>query len=429
MRVGQVLVGMVMLAAAAPAWADDASMAGDKAEIQLLKARLDKLERKVSDQASSGASGTSDAGAAGISLPSGIQDLAISGYVDAAYGYNFNRPDTGAPARTNRGRVFDTNPNSFTLHAAKIALEKPLSDGSPVGFRTDLMFGDDAELIHSTGLGNAVTGDNPIPFDLEQAYVSARAPIGSGVDFKVGKFVTLLGAEVIESPANWNYSRSYLFGFAIPFTHTGALASYSLGDIGSTSFGIVNGWDLADENNSFKTMLGNLTLTPIEGVTLATNLITGAERASDNQNDRTVLDLVGTWQPMDALTLMANLDFGHEGSITHGGTTPGSDTGNWNGVALYAKYNLSDTWSLAGRWETFNDQDDVRTALTGPSGGVLEGLRLYDYTLTSQWELSKHMLARLEYRHDLSNERVFFHKAALFKTAQDTVAAEFITRF
>ena len=56
MRVGQILVvGMVMLAAAAPARADEA----DQAEIQLLKSRLDKLERKMAEQAAAGGLGAS----------------------------------------------------------------------------------------------------------------------------------------------------------------------------------------------------------------------------------------------------------------------------------------------------------------------------------------------------------------------------------
>ena len=40
--------------------------------------------------------------------------------------------------------------------------------------------------------------------------------------------MTPLGAEVIEPWANYNYSRSLLFSFAIPFTHTGVLATYPL---------------------------------------------------------------------------------------------------------------------------------------------------------------------------------------------------------
>ena len=265
--------------------------------------------------------------------------------------------------------------------------------------------------------------------DLQQAYLTVKAPVGQGLDFKVGKFVTLLGAEVIESPANWNFSRSYLFGYAIPFTHTGVLVSYPLGEWGSVTGGIVNGWDIVDDNNNAKSFLGNLTLTPLPSVTLSSNLITGAERSADNRNDRTVLDLVGTWKPLDALTLMANYDYGHESSTSHGvSSTAGFDSANWQGLALYAKYDLTPKWSLAGRGEWFNDVDGVRVALSS-SDGTLDGTNFFGYTLTSQWTLYEHVLARLEYRHDTASNRVFFHGGDGFINDQDTIAAEMIYHF
>ncbi len=418
-------VGMVV-SSATYTFADEPETASLKADIEVLKQRLNQLERQLS-QVPSGSGSTSMGDKAGLptlTLPSGLQGVTISGYVDTSYEFNFNRPAT--PAGGNKGRVFDINSNSFTPHVAKLAFEKTASDASPVGFRTDLMYGDDAELIHSTGLGAAGTDS----FDLEQAYVTYHAPIGNGLDLKAGKFVTLLGAEVIESPSNWNFSRSYLFGFAIPFTHTGALATYSLGEWGSTTWGLVNGWDLVDETNSFKTILGNLTLTPIQGVTLATNLITGAELGTNNRDDRTVLDLVATWQPTDKLTLMANYDNGHQSNVVHRTSTgaKGSDSANWSGVALYAKYDLTDTWALAGRWEMFNDADGARTGLTAFDGVGVDGVRLSEYTLTSQWKLHEHLLARLEYRHDISTEKVFLENSG-FANSQDTVAAEVVYHF
>jgi len=436
------LVGCCSLVAAASVRADEPASASLKADIEVLKDRLSKLEGRLSEQQAV-ASGAQP-GNSVLQLPSGLHDVKLSGYADTAYNFSFNRPDTGSTTSgrnvtSNNGRVFDRVANNFTIHAVNLALEKPLSTESPIGFRADLLFGDDAEQIHATGLGDVAAGDNPLPFDLQQAYVTVRAPIGAGLDFKVGKFVTLLGSEVIRSLDNWNYSRSFLFGYAIPFTHTGALASYPLGEWGSTTWGLVNGWDRANENNSFKTILGNVTVTPfknagpdmLKSVSLSTSLITGAERASDNRNDRTVLDLVATWQPIKKLTLMANYDNGHESNLLHGtiAGTKGPDAANWSGVALYAKYDLTDKWSLAGRWEWFNDADAVRTGLTGLGGSTLDNLHFNEYTLTSQWQLYTHLLARLEYRHDASSEAVFFSNNAGLTNAQDTVAAEFIMPF
>ncbi len=418
---------------AGPAFAvDEVDAAADKAEIQVLKARLEKLERKVEQQELQAVSSTGEKPvSAGVGLPSGLQGLGMSGFVDTSFVYNFQHPDPSG--RTNRGRIFDVNPSGFTIHAAELVLEKPMSDESPVGFRTDLFFGDDAELIHSTGLGNDAGPESPEAFDLQQAYVTARAPVGDGIDFKIGKFVTLLGAEVIESLANWNFSRSYLFGFAIPFTHTGALASYPLGEIGSVTAGLVNGWDIVDDNNTFKDMIANVTLTPMEGLTFAVNGITGAPRAADNRNDRSVIDLVATWTPIEALTLMANYDYGHESSIARvtgtAGGGAGFDTANWAGLALYAKYDLTEKWALSGRWEWFDDKNGVRTAFATLDGTSPNSIDFYGYTLTSQWKLHDHMLARLEYRHDQADEKVFFHGGSGFINAADTIATEFIVHF
>ena len=411
---------------AAPAWAEDPSNAALKAEIEVLKSRLQQLEKQVSSSEFKGISGIGEKpGASTLELPSGLQGLAISGYVDVSAIYNFAESDPGV-GRTNRGRVFDTEPEGFTPHAAELVLEKPIADDAPIGFRTDLFFGDDAELIHSTGLGATVpNGDISDHFDLQQAYVTVRAPLGNGLDFKVGKFVTLLGAEVIESPANWNFSRSYLFGYAIPFTHTGALATYGFGELGSVTGGVVNGWDNVDDNNKGKSLLGNVTLIPMQGVTLAANGITGPEQTDNNRDNRTVIDLVGTWQPLEALTLMANYDYGHEDA----GRSTSFDAKNWTGVALYAKYALTSKWALAGRWEWFDDKNNFRTALTGRDGSAPASIDFFGYTFTSQWQLYEHVLARLEYRHDQAGERILFHDSNSLQNYQDTVAAELIYQF
>ena len=426
------MVGVILMVGSVPVWADEPTGAALKADIEVLKARLAKLESQVQASEPQGISSLGEKGAVPtLELPSGLAGIQMSGYVDSSFGYSFNEPSS-ATATTNRARVFDTQANGFTLQAAELVLEKPLSNETPIGFRTDLFFGDDAELIHSTGLGNVspAVGENPQAFDLQQAYVTARAPIGEGLDFKVGKFVTLLGAEVIESPANWNFSRSFLFGYAIPFTHTGALVSYPLlGELGSTTVGVVNGWDIVDDNNQGKSLIGNLTLTPMQGVTLAFNGITGPERAADNKNDRTVFDSVVTYQPIEPLTLMANYDYGHESSMTQGAPgTPGFDTANWQGLALYAKYDLTPTWSLAGRWEWFDDSDNVRLGLSSANGVANDDIDYYEWTLTSQWQLYSHLIGRLEYRHDKADEAVFLRHDG-FTHYQDTVAGELIYHF
>src|SRR5205814_3292716 len=108
--------------------------------------------------------------------------------------------------------------------------------------------------IHANGL-NFYGGNNPQlspdeQFDLTQAYVQVNLPIGNGLLLTGGKFVTLLGYEVINPTGDPLYSHSYLFGFAIPFTHTGVLAAYPITDKLTVTAGITRGWEQALKDNN-----------------------------------------------------------------------------------------------------------------------------------------------------------------------------------
>ncbi len=65
------------------------------------------------------------------------------------------------------------------------------------------------------------------------------------MSFEAGRFVTLLGAEIIPVYNNQNYneSRGLLFTLGEPLTHTGIRASYTFNDYVSATAGLNNGWD------------------------------------------------------------------------------------------------------------------------------------------------------------------------------------------
>jgi len=151
-----------------------------------------------------------------------------SGFIDAYYSKNFNSPAT----ETNQLRNFDINENQFALSLAELVIQK---QASPVGFRMDLDFGPTNDLVQP---GNGSTLNV-----LQQAYLTAVLPVGSGLTVDVGKFVTHMGNEVIESKDNWNYSRSFLFEFAIPYYHTGIRLTYPIASMLSGTLDLLNGWN------------------------------------------------------------------------------------------------------------------------------------------------------------------------------------------
>ena len=392
-------------------WADEPGMAALEEEIDDLKDRLARLESKLAAQQAAPAA----AGGAGISLPSGLQGIELSGFVDTAYTYNFNEPED----TINDGRIFDVQANSFVVHNAQLNVSKGVDEYSPVGFNLTLMFGDDSEITSSTGFATDKV-------DIQQAYVEYLADIGDGLDLTFGKQATLIGAEVIESKDNWNYSRSYMFGLAIPFTHTGIRASYPLSETLSFTTGINNGWSVVDDDNIGKGIEGQIAWEDGPAFVSMTGMyspeITSTTAVTLNDNaDRWIYDLVATYQVNDDLALMLNYDYGHEADVL----TLGNDT-SWQGIALYAKQQLSETCSLAGRYEFYRDADGTKSPTISGTAGDLS---LQELTLTAESQINQHLIARLEYRHDWANSNVFGHDDSGFQNYQDTVAVEFIMPF
>ncbi|NBR70284.1 MAG: hypothetical protein EBT69_08960, partial [Verrucomicrobia bacterium] len=177
--------------------------------------------------------------------------IKLSGYVDAGYSYNF----TGSVSNGQVNSRFaddSTQQGDFNLYAVKIALEKALTseNRAQAGFRADVMIGEDAQMLINRGqpsnAGSGVNSNyngqgNSNALFLEQAYVNLRAPVGNGWDFKVGKFVTTLGYEVIERPANMNITYGQLWQNAFPLTYVGVLSSYRFDDYLDGKLGVVNG--------------------------------------------------------------------------------------------------------------------------------------------------------------------------------------------
>ncbi len=125
--------------------------------------------------------------------------------------------------------------------------------------------------------------------DLQQAFVSWIAPVGSGLRLDAGKFVTHFGYEVIEGYDGWNdnATRSFLFGFTLPYAHTGLKATYTFSDQLAGMLEIVNGWDVARDNNTSQERRRPASPgRPSKAVTVAGNFMTGPERADVNSDPR-----------------------------------------------------------------------------------------------------------------------------------------------
>ncbi len=342
--------------------------------------------------------------------------LGISFYVQGGYTYNGSASTGATNDSENDLRVFDHKANSFTLDLAQIVISKDTPTPGDSGYRIKLSTGETAKWIHARGLSGAPltspqSGEGTDTIDVTEAYISYMAPIGKGLRFDFGKMVTYFGAEVIEAIDDPNYSRSFLFNYAIPFTHTGLKMSYAFTDTLNASFHIVNGWDNAEDNNTGKCVGVSLNYAPADVFSGYFNFMTGPEQDNNTSNQRTLVDIVATVKPAKPLSFILNVDDGTEKNAV-----PTGDA-TWTGAALIAKYDLSDAHSIAVRGEYFDDKDGFRT-------GTVQ--KLNEVTLTWETRLSGGLVVRPEYRHDTSDKSSFDNGT---KKSQDTLALGAMYRF
>lgn len=328
------------------------------------------------------------------------EELSVNAFVSASYSYNFDRPDSG----TNQLRVFDFDDNTFKLDVAEIVFQKAVAKPGEAGFRVDLVAGSSIPRISSSfGL---LQGQD---VDVQQAFASWIAPVGSGLRLDIGKFVTHFGYELIEGydGPNDNATRSFLFGYTIPFTHTGLKASYAFSDRLAGMLEVVNGWDVARDNNTAKSIALQLTWTPTKAVTVWGNFMTGPERANVDSDPRNLFNVVAQWRLTDQTVFTLDAVHGNE----KGAIAPG-ETASWSAIAGYARLGISDAFALCLRAEYFSDADGART-------GTVQKLK--ELTLTPEWKAASHLILRADLRVDWSDADVFSGKDGAFKGNQATV--------
>jgi hypothetical protein len=245
-----------------------------------------------------------------------------------------------------------------------------------------------------------------------QAYASYVAPVGTGLALEFGKFYTPVGAEVIETKDNFNYSRGWLFAFG-PYYHVGLRAKYAVNDkVALTGF-LLNGWDNLFENNvkSGKTGGFQIALTPTKRFALTQTYLAGPEAplanvpdVSTRDNWRHIADTVATVFVNDKFTLLGNFVYGSDGDNA-------GNRGKCTGFAGYFKYAFNKNFAFSPRFEVFNDRDGLRT-------GVAQTVK--DITLTQEVKLLDNFVTRFEFRRDFSNQKFFTNDEGLARSNQNT---------
>ena len=349
------------------------------------------------------------------SVLTAVSSTVLSGYVDTSAQWNIGTGNSHAPAYKYGG---STKADGFNLNAVELTLQKPLDEAEwAAGYRADLLFGPDANMF-PFGIGTTSSGISISDLAIKQAYVALRAPVGNGLDFKVGVFDSIIGYESTESINNPNFTRSW--GHTIePSTQTGILSTYRLNNnvafaagvantesaiINSRAFPTVNPLTSGTKAESYKTYMGSIALTApddwgfVSGSSLYGGVINGfnnAQRA--NQTSWYAGATVAT--PVTGLRVGAAYDYaGISGQPVGNGIPARISPAFANAAALYTSFQATEKLSLHARGEYATFSPALISGFQNNGFGVAG--RMLALTGTIQYDLWKNVISRLEFRWD-----------------------------
>lgn len=238
---------------------------------------------------------------------------------------------------------WDRNARTNTFAGSKLALSlfRPWSDNL-------YLFGQ----LTTSLLTDETTGEPVTAIEIDNLIVSWTPPGASALSLDFGRFDAPIGFERDDEPLNLLPTNSFNFEMARPGKLTGVVARYAVNARASVAGYVANGWEVALDNNRGKTAGLRLDLFPTEGVAIGVNALYGPEVAGTDAQQRTLLAVDATLQPVARLILGVEANLGRQ--LAGGGATA-----QWSGVAVTAFYRLGTSFGLTVRAETLRDRDGV----------------------------------------------------------------------
>lgn len=193
--------------------------------------------------------------------------------------------DNNIPLSQNRGDLlsFSDIPDQVNLAQQWLYIGRKVdgASGFDLGGRIDVMYGTDAQKTQAFGNPTSLG----VPAGFAPGYGTYDASLDHGIygwaipqaygeiaagdlSVKVGHFFTPIGYEVVPATGNFFHTHSYTMFNSEPFTHTGALATYSGFEALTLYGGWTAGWDTGfDQFESGSMFLGGFGIELTENIT------------------------------------------------------------------------------------------------------------------------------------------------------------------
>lgn len=321
-------------------------------------------------------------------IPAFAQDksdsLTISGYGEAYYSYDFNKPSNN----TRPGFLYNFNRhNEFNINLAYIK-----ANYASARIRGNIAIGTGSYMNANYAAEHGVLKNI---FEANTGYKLSKT---KNIWFDIGIMPSHIGFESATGKDNWTLTRS-LVAENSPYYESGARLSFTSNNNKLTVAALaVNGWQRITrvDGNSFMSWGTQIYFKPSDRLTLNYSTFVGTDKPDTARVWRYYHNVYIIWSVCHSLGITAGFDIGTEGSNT------------WCTPVGIIRYTTSEKWSIAYRAEYFKDKDGVIIAT-----GTSNGFETLGNSINIDYLPAKGMLMRLEGRLFNSKNDIFIKEGTL----------------
>jgi len=322
----------------------------------------------------------------------GYAQTTTFGYVEGYYAHSVNQTSPGpiAPFLYNFNRH-----NAFNVNLALAGLKATSDDWRGVFS------------IHTGTYSQDNYAAEPEAFKhIYEAYGGVQVVNNLWLD--AGIFSSQYGAESAIGKDNWTLTRS-MYAENSPYFESGAKLTYTPAEQVTIAGMLLNGWQNIQETNSNKAIGTQIQYKPAPQVLLNSSLFVGNEKPDSASQTRIFHDFYIIYQPTEALGIQAVFDYGMESA-----SVDSLSASDWFGLAVTARYKLSDKFAVALRGEHYNDKNGVIIAT-----GTNNGFQTTGFSINADYIVSPNAMIRLEAKNYNSKDKIFVKDNTL--TSSNTI--------
>ena len=317
--------------------------------------------------------------------------LTISGYAEAYYQYDFNKPsDNNRP-----GFIYSHNRhNEFNLNLGFIK-----ANYTAARVRANLA------LAAGTYMNANYAAEPGVLKNIYEANAGVKLSKNKNLWLDAGIMPSHIGFESAVSKDCWNMTRSILADNS-PYFEAGAKITYTSHNGKWLVSGMaLNGWQRITRvnGNSLMSWGTQIQYKPSDKFLLNYSTFIGTDKPDSARLSRLFHNIYGIFNVTDKFGITAGFDIGTEEKF------PGSDDKNTcYSPVLILKYTFHNKWAIAVRGEYYSDEDGVVIAT-----GTLNGFKTTGFSLNIDYSPMKNFIVRLEARNLSSKDEIFIKPSGI----------------